>query len=56
MVLPKDAVEKLKSQATVEKRLGTVDDIAQVVAFIAEDRSRWINGDTVNATGGAIMW
>ncbi|KAF2098289.1 NAD(P)-binding protein [Rhizodiscina lignyota] len=48
--------EALKNAATAEKRLGTVDDIAQIVAFVAEDGARWINGHTLNATGGAIMF
>lgn len=49
-------VELLRNAATAEKRLGTVDDIAQVVTFVAEEGSRWINGDTINASGGAGMF
>lgn len=54
--MPPEYLENLKSQATAEKRLGTVDDIAQVVAFVAGESSRWINGDCINTTGGAIMF
>lgn len=46
---------RLKDVATAEKRLGTVDDIAQIAAFLAEDGSRWINGEHISATGGAYM-
>lgn len=48
-------VEAMRQSATAEKRLGTTDDIAQIAAFIAEDGSRWINGDTFSATGGGWM-
>ncbi|KAH8799808.1 hypothetical protein F5884DRAFT_117496 [Xylogone sp. PMI_703] len=53
---PAAFTERAKQIATAEKRLGTPDDIASVVAFMAEDGSRWINGDTINVTGGATMW
>ncbi|KAL6822655.1 NAD(P)-binding protein [Trichoderma sp. SZMC 28015] len=33
-------------------RSGTPDDIAQIVAFIADERSRWVTGSTVSANGG----
>ena len=33
-------------------RSGTPDDIAQVVAFLASDSSRWVTGSTVSANGG----
>lgn len=33
-------------------RIGTVDDIAQIVGFLSEEGSRWSTGSTVNANGG----
>ena len=33
-------------------RIAEVDDIAQVVAFLSEEASRWSTGSTVNANGG----
>jgi len=33
-------------------RIAEVDDIAQIVAFLSEERSRWSTGSTVNANGG----
>jgi len=53
---PSELVEKMKTVATAEKRLGKPEEIASVVAFMAEDGSRWINGDTICVTGGAAMW
>jgi 3-oxoacyl-[acyl-carrier protein] reductase len=34
------------------KRVGAPSDIADVVAFLASDASRWINGQVINANGG----
>lgn len=33
-------------------RIATPDDIAQIVAFLSEEASRWSTGSTVNANGG----
>jgi 3-oxoacyl-[acyl-carrier protein] reductase len=33
-------------------RLGTVEEIAEVVAFIASDRSSFITGEVIDANGG----
>lgn len=33
-------------------RLGTVDDVAQIVAFLSEEGSRWCSASVVNANGG----
>jgi NAD(P)-dependent dehydrogenase (short-subunit alcohol dehydrogenase family) len=36
-------------------RIGQPDDIAEVVAFLLSDASRWLTGQTVHANGGALM-
>lgn len=43
--------EKMK-ETPAAPRIGTVDDIAQIVAFLASEESRWSTGSTVNANGG----
>ena len=53
---PAALVEKVAASATAEKRLGKPQEIADVVAFMAGDGSKWINGDTICVTGGAAMW
>ncbi|KAI9701386.1 MAG: hypothetical protein M1820_006477 [Bogoriella megaspora] len=50
-----DLFDFVKSQTPVGKRLGTTDDIAQVVGFLAEEGSRWINGQCIQANGGIHM-
>ena len=35
-------------------RVGTPDDIAQIVAFLCEEGSRWCTGSVINANGGML--
>ena len=49
--------EKIKEEA--QKRIplnsfGTPDDIAEVVAFFASDKTRYITGQFLNVDGGLI--
>ncbi len=37
------------------KRIGQPDDIADVVAFLAGPKSRWVTGQTVEVTGGSAI-
>ena len=54
--IPPDIVAMQKSQTPLENRLGRTDDIAQIVAFLAEEGSRWITGQTISASGGWAMY
>jgi len=36
------------------KRLGHVDEIANVVAFLAGDEARWITGRNIRVNGGTV--
>lgn len=40
------------AQAAALGRLGEVEDIASVVAFIASDEARWITGQNIRVNGG----
>ena len=46
---------KIIEQTSAAARLGEVDDIAQVVAWLATEGSRWVNGQTINANGGVVF-
>lgn len=39
---------------TALRRIGTPDDIADIVAFLTSDEARWLTGVTLAATGGQI--
>ncbi len=45
-------VEKAMVGQTALGRVGTPDDIADVVAFVASDAARWITGQAIGANGG----
>ena len=36
-------------------RIAEIDDIAQIVAFLTEEQSRWSTGSVVNANGGMLF-
>lgn len=46
-----ETVRRVESQ-TALGRLGTPEDIADVVAFLASDESRWVTGQYLEASGG----
>jgi 3-oxoacyl-[acyl-carrier protein] reductase len=48
-----EAIARLAAQPPLE-RLGTPDDIARVVSFLAGSDGGWINGQTVRANGGIV--
>ncbi|KAF9944648.1 hypothetical protein BGZ72_002140, partial [Mortierella alpina] len=54
-----NGVPKPSQQMVIEgtplKRLGVVDDIADVVSFLASNESRWVNGQTITVAGGACV-
>jgi len=49
--------EKKKKAATAIPvgRLGTVEDVAHLICFLASDAAAYINGETVNINGGYYM-
>lgn len=53
--LPPEYMEGLKNYATSEKRLAEPEEIAAIVAFVASEEARWMNGASVPAHGGAIL-
>ena len=55
-MIPKDLIDMQKKQTPVEKRLGTVDDVAQIVAWLASEESRWVTGQAISASGGYALY
>jgi len=52
--LPEAAREELSS-AIVLKRLGTVDDVASAVLFLASEEGGYVTGHTLNVSGGLYI-
>jgi 3-oxoacyl-[acyl-carrier protein] reductase len=46
---------ELGTQMSPLKRLGTAQDIADVVAFLVSDQGRWLTGQNIHAGGGVVM-
>jgi NAD(P)-dependent dehydrogenase (short-subunit alcohol dehydrogenase family) len=51
--LARMAKENAKTPAA--PRAGTAEDVADIVCFLCEERSRWITGDVICANGGMIF-
>ncbi|MEM9684799.1 MAG: SDR family oxidoreductase [Pseudomonadota bacterium] len=50
---PQEVVDRMAKMPPLE-RLGTPNDIANVVAFLAGPDATWVNGQTLRANGGII--
>jgi 3-oxoacyl-[acyl-carrier protein] reductase len=50
-----DAFRETGAQMSPLKRLGTPEDIADVVLFIVSDQARWLTGQNIHAGGGVVM-
>ena len=51
-LVPESIVGPQKTETPVQKRVGTSQEIAEIVAFLAEGRSSWVSGQTISASGG----
>lgn len=49
-----EAVEQM-AQFSAFKRVGTAEEVAHVVAFVATDEARWITGSVLDASGGTLL-
>ncbi|MCB2047296.1 MAG: SDR family oxidoreductase [Novosphingobium sp.] len=50
-----DEVRNAALNSVPFERLGSVDDIANLVAFLLSDESGWINGQAISIDGGSVM-
>ena len=53
-VLSDDVKEKISTQIPL-KRMGNVDDVANVVKFLVSEESSYITGQVINIDGGMLM-
>ncbi len=52
--MPEDAKKNIEDQIPM-KRLGTPDDVAEVVLFLCSDASSYITGQVIAVDGGMVM-
>lgn len=45
-------VETQRLKTPIEHRIGTAEEVAEIVAFLAEPRSSWVTGQCISASGG----
>ena len=50
-----DSFREAGAQMSPLKRLGTPEDIADVVVFMVSDQVRWLTGQNIQASGGVVM-
>ncbi len=50
-----DAGRSLRLSMQALKRIGQPDDVAEVVAFLASDKARWITGASIPVNGGSKL-
>ncbi|TRM70109.1 hypothetical protein BD626DRAFT_563795 [Schizophyllum amplum] len=53
--IPVEFVEAQKQRTAMQNRVGTTGDVAPIVAWLAQENSRWVTGQTLSATGGCEM-
>ncbi|KAF2755679.1 NAD(P)-binding protein [Pseudovirgaria hyperparasitica] len=51
-LVPAEIKELQRKETPVEQRFGEDRDIAGVVSWLAEERSRWVTGQVISASGG----
>ena len=54
--VPKEIINGQKAATPVENRIGTAQEVAGIVSFLAEERSRWVTGQCISASGGYLMF
>ena len=52
--LPESWKQKIMPHIPLD-RIGSVDDIAQVAAFLCSDQSAYMTGQVINVDGGILM-
>jgi 3-oxoacyl-[acyl-carrier protein] reductase len=50
-----DAFRETGAQMSPLKRVGTPEDIANVVLYLVSDQARWLTGQNIHASGGVVM-
>lgn len=54
--IPLELVEAQKKATPIEHRVGTIEEVADTVAWLASEDSRWVTGQTISASGGWAVY
>ena len=54
--IPKEIVAAQKAATPIEHRVGTAEEIAAIVGWLAGEESRWVTGQVLSASGGWAMY
>ncbi|KAK3318161.1 hypothetical protein B0H66DRAFT_556379 [Apodospora peruviana] len=54
--IPKGIVDGQKARTLVQNRLGTVEEVARIVAWLASPEASWVSGQVVSASGGLELY
>ncbi|KAH9994594.1 NAD(P)-binding protein [Xylariaceae sp. FL0662B] len=54
--IPKEIVSLQKATTPIENRLGTISEVANIVASLASKDGAWITGQTISASGGYALY
>ena len=49
------AMKAWAGSQNVLRRVGQPDDIGDIIAFLASDDARFVNGQVIDATGGGLL-
>lgn len=53
--LGEEVLEPIRERAAAGHRIGTPDDLGQVVAFLAGEGARWVTGQCIGVHGGVLF-
>lgn len=54
--IPKEIVDMQKMRTPIQNRVGTVGEIARIVAWLAGSDSSWVSGQVISASGGLELY
>jgi 3-oxoacyl-[acyl-carrier protein] reductase len=54
--IPKAIVQKQNDSTPIENRVGTLEEVAMIVGWLAGEESRRVTGQTISASGAWAMY
>ena len=54
--IPEDIKQRQMVVTPMQRRFGTVQEVAGIVAWLASEDSQWVTGQAISASGGYAMY